>query len=410
MKSQKGIVALVLMATLCLLAACVPATSEPEPITPDSEQLAMVVAETLAAQQTQAAFDTMVAQLTGMAQVLSQTPTSTPVPTETPTSTVTPVLPSSTPTLSPTATVTPSSTFTPNYSVLANDCNRAQFVSDLSVPDGTAFSSGEGFTKTWRLKNVGSCPWTADYALVFVGGNAMGGPSVTTLGATVFPGDTVNLSINLVAPAGSGEYVGSYMLRNSGNGLFGIGASGSTAFWVKINVSSSATSVDPNVPLDFAASYCSAAWQSSVTTLNCPSNPNDFINGSVTRTNAPRLEIGYQDDEQALITIPADGSNGLIQGRYPAIVIQNGDRFQALVGCMDASPNCNVTFQLNYSANGGPVYNLGSWTELYDGGHTRIDADLSGLAGQSVEMILTVLDNNSSSDDRAFWLSPRLRR
>ena len=31
----------------------------------------------------------------------------------------------------------------------------AGFIADVTVPDGTAFSPGATFTKTWRLKNIG---------------------------------------------------------------------------------------------------------------------------------------------------------------------------------------------------------------------------------------------------------------
>jgi len=39
-------------------------------------------------------------------------------------------------------------------------CDRAQFISDVTVPDGTTFAPGATFTKTWRLKNSGTCTWT----------------------------------------------------------------------------------------------------------------------------------------------------------------------------------------------------------------------------------------------------------
>jgi len=55
-------------------------------------------------------------------------------------------------------------------------CDRAQFISDVTVPDGTTFAPGAAFNKTWRLKNVGTCTWTTSYSLVFDSGEKMGGP------------------------------------------------------------------------------------------------------------------------------------------------------------------------------------------------------------------------------------------
>ena len=58
-------------------------------------------------------------------------------------------------------------------------CDWAQFVADVTVPDGTTFAANQTFTKTWRLKNIGFCTWTTSYALVFDSGNSMGGPTIS---------------------------------------------------------------------------------------------------------------------------------------------------------------------------------------------------------------------------------------
>lgn len=35
-------------------------------------------------------------------------------------------------------------------------CDQADFVQDVSIPDGTRMLPGQAFTKTWRLRNVGA--------------------------------------------------------------------------------------------------------------------------------------------------------------------------------------------------------------------------------------------------------------
>ena len=52
-------------------------------------------------------------------------------------------------------------------------CDRAQFVGDVTVPDGTEFDPGEDFTKTWRIMNNGSCTWTTSYDAIFYSGEKM---------------------------------------------------------------------------------------------------------------------------------------------------------------------------------------------------------------------------------------------
>jgi hypothetical protein len=85
------------------------------------------------------------------------------------------------------------------------------------------------FTKTWRLKNTGTCSWTPAYAVVFFSGEAMSGPAVQALTANVNPGQTVDLSVNLKAPATEGTYTGYWKLRNAAGVTF-------TQFYVAIKV------------------------------------------------------------------------------------------------------------------------------------------------------------------------------
>src|SRR3990170_378646 len=60
-------------------------------------------------------------------------------------------------------------------------CDWAKFIADVTVPDGTSFNGSTPFTKTWRLKNIGSCTWTTAYALVFSSGEQMAGPLTVNL-------------------------------------------------------------------------------------------------------------------------------------------------------------------------------------------------------------------------------------
>ncbi len=119
-------------------------------------------------------------------------------------------------------------------------CDRAQFISDMNVPDGTVFTPNAPFTKTWRLKNVGTCTWTTAYSLVLASGDRMGGAD-TLIPLTVSPGQIVDLSINLTAPNLAGSYRGYWQFKNASGGLFGIGADGNQPFFVDIKVSGTAS-------------------------------------------------------------------------------------------------------------------------------------------------------------------------
>ena len=150
--------------------------------------------------------------------------------------TAVPATPTPAPPTVPPATVTPS---TP--------CNAASFISDVTYPDNTSVVVGASFTKIWRLKNVGTCTWTSGYKLAFDGGDRMSAPDTVTLtSGTVPPGGTVDVSVDLKAPADTGTYQGNYRLKEPGGALFGIGPSATSFFWVKIKAVSAA-SVKPDL-------------------------------------------------------------------------------------------------------------------------------------------------------------------
>ena len=159
-------------------------------------------------------------------------PTKSPVPV--PTTTPEPVIIQPTPSLTPLPTQPPQASPTPLPAVGCTDV--ATFVRDITIPDGTRLLPGQSFIKTWRLRNEGTCVWSRDYALVFVGGHRMGGSAIVPFAVTVQPGATIDLSVALTAPAGTGTYEGSWQLRNADGKLFGIGQLAKSPFWVKIVV------------------------------------------------------------------------------------------------------------------------------------------------------------------------------
>ena len=141
-----------------------------------------------------------------------------------------------TPSTTPTPTLTPAP-YTPTIPPAA--CDKAQMVADITVPDGTVMLPGATFTKTWRLKNVGTCDWTTSYQLVFFSGEQMGGVSSVNFTRNVAVGQTVDVSINLTAPNAPGSYRGFWMFKNASGALFGIGTQANKPWWVDIRVSGS---------------------------------------------------------------------------------------------------------------------------------------------------------------------------
>lgn len=135
----------------------------------------------------------------------------------------------------PTATV-PAPTSTPLPTAVSY-CDWVTFVKDVTIPDGTVVAPGETFTKTWRLQNRGTCTWTPEYVLVYSSGAQMGATGALRLPGYVAPGQAVDISVTLTAPAARGEHRGYWMLRNPSGVLFGYGERADKAFFVEVLVS-----------------------------------------------------------------------------------------------------------------------------------------------------------------------------
>ena len=120
----------------------------------------------------------------------------------------------------PTITSPPSGTQPEEPTQTPSTCNnQANFISE-TVADGTEFNVNENFTKTWRLKNVGTCTWNTNYRLVFSEGEIMGGPSSQNLPYSVSPGEQVDISVGLTAPSSSGIYQGKWKVADDQGQFF----------------------------------------------------------------------------------------------------------------------------------------------------------------------------------------------
>jgi hypothetical protein len=174
-----------------------------------AEQVQTAAAETVSAQLTQSA-------------LLTPSATNTQAATAT-----------STASLTPAVSNTPFATSTSSGGGATGGCDVAQFVSDVTVPDGEDHAPDTTFVKTWKLRNAGTCSWSTSYSVVFVSGNSMGGPASQTLTGTIAPGTTVDVSLNLTAPHEADSYTGYWTLKNAAGQTFG------DSFYVQIDVTGS---------------------------------------------------------------------------------------------------------------------------------------------------------------------------
>jgi hypothetical protein len=139
------------------------------------------------------------------------------------------------PTSTPVPMLTPFSFETQALVNFSDACvNAAEFIKDITIPDDTKVKAGQTFLKVWEFKNVGTCTWTPDYALIFIWGDRMDGQSPKPLGVTVMPGQTIPISIELTAPKDMDSCQGNWMFLDSLGQRFGTGYSGKDFFWVSV--------------------------------------------------------------------------------------------------------------------------------------------------------------------------------
>jgi hypothetical protein len=173
-----------------ILSACGPGNSGTTPAI-DTDAIHTEAVATYLADQTQTALATL----------------ATPVSTFTPASPVT-----ETP-ASETATIVAPPTASPCYELLYKKVE--------TIPDGTLMAAGQIFTKTWKVQNNGGCAWAPGFKFRLIGGEAIGGQTLT-LTEPVQVGAITELSIEMVAPSGrTGDIRGTWQMSDLNGAYFG---------------------------------------------------------------------------------------------------------------------------------------------------------------------------------------------
>ncbi|HCK65290.1 MAG TPA: hypothetical protein DHW49_03415, partial [Anaerolineae bacterium] len=127
---------------------------------------------------------------------------------------------SSTPMIVEEPSITPTIiTETPLPTATTNPCYNLLYISDVTIPDGTQMDTGEVFTKTWEVQNIGGCAWRAGFTFQHVGGELMRGSTVT-LTEAIPTGAKRQISVELVVPSGISGLIQSSWRMADENGVF----------------------------------------------------------------------------------------------------------------------------------------------------------------------------------------------
>ena len=190
--------------------------------------------------------------------------TQAPAATNTPAITLTPQLTNTA--LAETSAALPTATSTPVLPQPTNlpDCtNSASFVTDVTIPDNSDVIGGTIFTKTWRVRNTGTCIWGSGYTLTHYSDEQMSAPAAVPLDVTQ-PGQELDISVDLRAPNSVGTYRGNFVIKNPAGLIMQI--DDDSRLWVIINVTNTVT---PTITI--TSTSTSAATTGTVTSTSTPS-------------------------------------------------------------------------------------------------------------------------------------------
>jgi hypothetical protein len=270
---KKSITAVSVLVLLSMLLSACNLTTPAQTQIP-ADQINTIAAQTVEALTTQMAPPTAA-------------PTNTPEPaTATPQATATLLVP--TLNLSPVALATNTLIPLPTSVNSSAECLKVFFLKDVNVSDGTYFKYGEEFKKTWQIQNNGSCTWTtAFHAMAVLDDPAdpvIHGDGAIYPKVNIAPGAIWEYSAQLVAPKVSGTYIQYWKMVDDQGNEFGIGGTGGSGWYVKINVSKSGSGAGLTITTKVTSTYGSSVA------------PGDTIDADIAITVA-----GLEDDEDQII-------------------------------------------------------------------------------------------------------------
>jgi hypothetical protein len=275
--------------------------------------------------------------------------------------------------------------FLPIAEFSSETCNNSfAYLEDVNIPDDTEFAPDEPFTKRWLLQNNGTCPWTDDYTLVFVGGEQMSAPDIISLVRPVAPGQTLEVAIDMIAPAEPGTYRGNWQISDPNGEPFGIDGIIEDAFWLRIVVTEDA--VPAATPTAGLGAIGGVVWDDlcfnsdpGSDCLEFPENSGLFIADGA---YGP-LETGLAEITISLATQSCPAAGSLPPADRILRTVQTTDDGQYLfqdletgMYCifMDALSDENVNFLIpgNWT---WPATGVGRYTFFLDPGEQALDLD-----------------------------------
>jgi hypothetical protein len=226
----------------------------------------------------------------------------------------------------------------------------AAYVADVSIPDDTVMQPGEAFTKTWRLRNSGTCTWEEGTQLVFVDKDAMGRPpSVAVPGAT--PNGVIDVSVGMTAPGAPGTYRSDWQMQAPDGTRFG------ETFFVQIVVPEPTEEPTEEVTEEPTEEPTDEPTEEPTE----EAGPPDLVIAS--------LEVDTDDPRQGiplniLATLRNEGESVAENVRWAwRVCVSESCEFTEAPGAFTLHPGENVVASMEYQFSGWANYTTEAWVD-----------------------------------------------
>ena len=148
-----------------------------------------------------------------------------------------------------------------------------------------------------------------------------------------------------------------------------------------------------------------AQWRSSSGSLPFQGrmdDPRGFVR------QVPKAALSTGNAAMSLLqTHPQWKTNGWIQGHYPPMVLGKDLKFKAVVGFLKgATRSDGVVFQVHIKE--GSKYHRAISKRVRVNKYAHLEANLAQWSGKKVQIVLQVIAGNTSDQDWAVWVKPRL--
>jgi len=123
------------------------------------------------------------------------------------------------------------------------DCeDMAAFLGDVTYPDNTNVQPSEAITKTWEIRNQGTCSWGSGYALKFASGSFTDVASLSDPFPEAASSETIQVSVVMTTPRSAGTHSGVWVIQRPEGDNVEVQAGKAFDLWAVVRVTSTGTS------------------------------------------------------------------------------------------------------------------------------------------------------------------------